>query len=59
MVVAGLSTQGELSCWWTPQVIAVPEIGSVSGFGFVPDYHKELKVEDLVPERIVQHFKSP
>ncbi len=53
-VYAALTTQEGLSGWWTPQTIAQPHVGSVSRFGFGPDYFKDLEVIELVPAKLVQ-----
>jgi len=54
ILYAALTTQEGLSGWWTPETLAVAEIGSVSRFGFGPDYYKELEVVDLVPGKLVK-----
>lgn len=48
-VYKALTTQEGLSGWWTPDTIAKPEVGSILRFGFGPDYHKEIRVEELRP----------
>ena len=52
-VYDALTTAEGLSGWWTPDVMARPECGSVARFGFGPDYFKEMRITDLVPgERV-------
>lgn len=53
-VYAALTTQEGLAGWWTPETIAKPEAGSVSRFSFGPDYHKEIRVEELKPYSFVK-----
>lgn len=48
-VYEALTLQESLAAWWTPETIAIPEIGSISKFSFGPDYFKEMKVESLKP----------
>ncbi|MEE1944728.1 SRPBCC domain-containing protein [Pedobacter sp. KR3-3] len=49
-----LTTQEGLAGWWTPDTTAKPEIGSVSRFGFGPDYFKEMEVTELKPYHLVK-----
>ena len=55
-VYNALTTQAGLAAWWTPQTVAIPEIGSISQFGFGPAYVKKMKVVDLRPFEWVQWF---
>jgi uncharacterized protein YndB with AHSA1/START domain len=47
------SPQG-LSAWWTPDVMAAADEGSVSRFDFGPDYFKEMRITHLLPGRLVK-----
>jgi uncharacterized protein YndB with AHSA1/START domain len=48
-VYGALTTQEGLAGWWTPETVAIAEVGSVSRFAFGPDYFKEMKVTGLKP----------
>ncbi|MCH5719513.1 SRPBCC family protein [Niabella hibiscisoli] len=47
-IYAALTTQDGLAGWWTPQTVALPQVGSISRFSFGPDYFKEMEVMELV-----------
>ena len=48
-VFSALTTQEGLSAWWTPDVKATPELGSIARFAFGPTYCKEMKITELTP----------
>lgn len=52
-VYEALATQEGLSGWWTPDVTATPETGSMARFAF-DKYVKEMVVEELKPMQKVQ-----
>ena len=43
-----------LSAWWTPGSNAKPETNSIARFPFGPKYHKEMKIVELIPSRLVK-----
>lgn len=43
-----------LSAWWTPGSNAKPELNSIARFPFGPKYHKEMKIVELKPSRLVK-----
>lgn len=47
-----LTTQDGLSAWWTPDVRAKAEQGSIARFGFGPVYVKEMKITELSPRSV-------
>lgn len=53
-VYKALTTQEGLAGWWTPEAKAQPEVGSILRFSFGPTYFKEMKVEELKPQRKVK-----
>ncbi|MEQ8362486.1 MAG: SRPBCC domain-containing protein [Cyclobacteriaceae bacterium] len=53
-VFVNLTTQNGLAGWWTPDVNAKAEVGSILRFGFGPSYFKEMKVMKLGPEKKVE-----
>lgn len=53
-VYQAITEQAGLAGWWTPDTIAKPEIGSISRFGFGPDYFKEMLVTELRPYSLVK-----
>jgi len=46
-VYKAITSQEELSAWWTPGTSAKAEVGSVAHFPFGPNYHKEMKITEL------------
>lgn len=55
-VYKALTIQEGLAGWWTPEAKAQPEVGSILRFSFGPTYFKEMKVEELKPQRKVKWF---
>lgn len=53
-VYKALTTADGLAAWWTPDVTARPEPGSIARFGFGPGNFKEMCVTDLVPHERVK-----
>jgi uncharacterized protein YndB with AHSA1/START domain len=53
-VYEALTTQKGLSGWWTPETTAKPEAGSIVRFAFGPNYFKEMKIEELQPNKKVK-----
>jgi len=47
VVFDAITTQKGLSGWWTPDVDAKPEAGSVAHFAFGPDYFKKMQIVEL------------
>ena len=52
-VYEALATQEGLASWWTTATAAQPVIGSIISFRFTDDYHKEMKVLELFPDKRV------
>ena len=46
-VFDAFTTQEGLSGWWTPDVKAQAEVGSLARFAFGPDYYKEMQIVEL------------
>lgn len=53
-VYAALTERTGLGGWWTEQVTAEPEQGSIATFDFGSRYHVELLVAELEPDRRVR-----
>jgi uncharacterized protein YndB with AHSA1/START domain len=53
-VFAALTEQDGLAGWWTPNVVATPQEGSIARFGFGPTYVKQMHIKRLDPLRSVQ-----
>ncbi|SDF59663.1 Activator of Hsp90 ATPase homolog 1-like protein [Dyadobacter soli] len=49
-----LTTSGGLSAWWTPNVQAIPEPGTIASFPFANGYVKRMQIENLTPAQTVQ-----
>jgi uncharacterized protein YndB with AHSA1/START domain len=43
-VYAAITKQQGLSSWWTPDVVARPEVGSVSEFSFAGGYVVKMEI---------------
>ena len=52
-VYEALVTQKGLASWWTTATEAEPKVGSIASFRFMVDYHKEMKILELFPDRRV------
>lgn len=54
-VYRALTEPGGLARWWTRDVEAEPELGSVAAFGFHNrDTHFKMKIEELLPDEFVR-----
>ena len=53
-VYNAITSQEELSAWWTPDTIAKAEVNSVARFPFGTDYFKEMKITELKPYELVK-----
>jgi len=53
-VYKNLTEQAGLAAWWTDKTEAKPEVGAILKFHFGPDYHKEIKVIALEPNKKVE-----
>jgi uncharacterized protein YndB with AHSA1/START domain len=53
-VFDAVTTQAGLAGWWTVQVEAQPEVGSILVFDFPPDYHNEMRLTGLEPNKRVE-----
>jgi len=53
-VYHALTSQHGLAGWWTPDVSATADLGSVARFGFGPSYYKEMRITELLAGRLVQ-----
>ncbi|MEO8405379.1 MAG: hypothetical protein ABI480_12310 [Chitinophagaceae bacterium] len=53
-VYDAITTQKGLSSWWTPDATATPEVNSIARFPFGPDYFKEMKIAELIPDKLVK-----
>ncbi len=53
-VFAALTRREGLAAWWTPNVEAVPEVGSMARFRFGPVYEKAMLIEALEPGALVR-----
>ena len=49
-----ITTKEGLASWWTTGVDAKPGIGSIAEFKFLPNYHKKMKVTNLVENKLVE-----
>lgn len=46
-VYKAITSEKELSAWWTPNTTAKAEVDSVARFPFGNDYYKEMKITEL------------
>jgi uncharacterized protein YndB with AHSA1/START domain len=53
VVYKAVTTQNGLKGWWTSDVNAVPEEGSIAKFGFNEEYHNEMEITALEPNKLV------
>ena len=53
-IYKAITSEDELSAWWTPGTSAKPELNSVARFPFGPEYFKEMKIVELDPSRRVK-----
>jgi uncharacterized protein YndB with AHSA1/START domain len=53
-VYAAITSQEGISAWWTPDVRARAERGSIARIPFGPDYFKEMRIAELDPSRRVK-----
>jgi uncharacterized protein YndB with AHSA1/START domain len=52
-VYKSITSEKELSAWWTPNTTAKAEVNTVARFPFGNDYYKEMKITELKPfERV-------
>ncbi|NOT73594.1 MAG: SRPBCC domain-containing protein [Cyclobacteriaceae bacterium] len=49
-----ITHQEGLAAWWTPAATAQPELNTIARFPFGPDYHKEMKVTELKPGKLLK-----
>ncbi|NBL65595.1 SRPBCC domain-containing protein [Flavobacterium sp. NST-5] len=49
-----LTTAGGLSAWWTPNVQAISEVGSIAKFPFERDYVKHMEIVELLSDVFVK-----
>lgn len=52
-VYAAITSSQGLSAWWTPNVLAEAKEGSLVRFPFGAQYYKEMRIIDLVPDKLV------
>lgn len=52
-IYTAITTQQGIASWWSVSNNAVPEEGNVYRISFGGDYYKEIKVEELVPDKKV------
>jgi uncharacterized protein YndB with AHSA1/START domain len=53
-IFKAITTQEGLSGWWTPGVTAKPERGAIARLPFGAKYHKEMRIEELTPPKLVR-----
>lgn len=53
-VYNAITTQEDLSAWWTPNVKANAKANSLAHFPFKDGYFKEMKITDLEPFKLVK-----
>jgi hypothetical protein len=53
-VFQAITTQEGLAGWWTPEATAQPTVNTVARFPFGPSYFKEMKITELIPQRLVK-----
>jgi len=53
-VFENLTSIKGLAGWWTPETTGKTDVGEVLGFGFGPDYSKEIKVVSVETDKRVQ-----
>jgi len=53
-VYMAITDQDGLAAWWTAQVVAKPEVGSVAEFAFGDRYHTSMRIAALEPSREVR-----
>jgi len=53
-VFDSIASQEGLSGWWTPDVSAKAEVGSIARIPFGPNYFKEMKIVALEPAKRIQ-----
>ena len=51
VVYRAVTEQAGLAAWWTPTCKAEPKVGAVLVFDFNDQYHNEMRVTNLVPDR--------
>ena len=54
IVFNAVTEEKGLAGWWTEDVIAKPEIGSVAEFKFGDKYHNKMRVANLEPNKKVE-----
>jgi uncharacterized protein YndB with AHSA1/START domain len=54
VVFEALTTQAGIASWWSEFVTAQPIVGSTIHIKFGPEYFKDLKVSELVPDKKVR-----
>lgn len=52
-VYDSITTEEGLRNWWTEHTEVKPEVGSIATFRFTPDYHKEMRIDQLVKDKQV------
>ena len=53
-IYKAITSEEELSGWWTPNTTANAEVNSVARFPFGNNYYKEMKITQLIPFEIVK-----
>lgn len=53
-VFQAITTQEGLAGWWTPEATAQQTVNTVARFPFGPSYFKEMKITELIPQRLVK-----
>ena len=53
-VYEAITTQQGLANWWTRQTVAKPEVGFLNEFGFGEEYLNKMRIEELVPSKLVK-----
>ncbi len=53
-VYTAITSEEELSAWWTPDTTAKPAVNSVAHFPFGNNYYKEMKITELIPSVLIK-----
>lgn len=53
-IYKAITSEEELSAWWTPNITAKAEVNSVARFPFGNNYYKEMKITELIPSVLVK-----
>lgn len=53
-IYSAITTKEGISSWWTEQTKMGKKVGEINVFDFGERYHNEMKIIDLVPDKLVE-----